>query len=175
MRPSQMRPMRLSKLIPVFDLLLTRLSSFYRKLFTQTVLVAMTIYIFTIFGWREFGRNYTSTWFTVIITIIICVGSTGATSAAPHVSCACCWFFFFFVFPSFFFSLVFPLHSQLMPIDFPIVKYHVGISPTFSTHSWLYFVHCAVNGLKRFRIVFWWTDTRAFYTTLRWSSLADSL
>lgn len=45
-------------MVPEFELLLERLSSFYRKLLTQTILLAMIIYIFTVFGCREFRENY---------------------------------------------------------------------------------------------------------------------
>lgn len=59
---TQLRPLRLARMVPEFELLLARLSSFYRKLFTQTVLLAMIIYIFTVFGCRQFGKNYKGMW-----------------------------------------------------------------------------------------------------------------
>lgn len=49
-------------MVPEFELLLARLSSFYRKLLTQTILLAMIIYIFTVFGCREFSENYKGMW-----------------------------------------------------------------------------------------------------------------
>lgn len=54
----QLRPLRLGKIVPAFDLLLTRMQHLFSVLSGQTIIFFMAIYIFVMLGCKQFGHDY---------------------------------------------------------------------------------------------------------------------
>lgn len=59
----QLRPLRLCKVVPAFDLIMKRVRHLFSVLLNQTIIVCIFIYIFVVFGCRTFGLNYVGKWF----------------------------------------------------------------------------------------------------------------
>ncbi|KAJ6641281.1 Sodium channel protein PaFPC1 [Pseudolycoriella hygida] len=53
-----LRPLRLGKVVPAFDLILTRMHHLFSVVKGQTFILFMAIYIFVVFGRREFGEDF---------------------------------------------------------------------------------------------------------------------
>ncbi|XP_055311841.1 sodium channel protein para-like [Sitodiplosis mosellana] len=53
-----LRPLRLGKIVPAFELLLRRVRYLFSVLRNQTIVLCMFIYIFVVFGCRTFGKSY---------------------------------------------------------------------------------------------------------------------
>ncbi|XP_031630611.1 sodium channel protein para-like [Contarinia nasturtii] len=53
-----LRPLRLGKIVPAFDLLMKRVRHLFSVLRNQTIILCIFIYIFVVFGCRTFAKNY---------------------------------------------------------------------------------------------------------------------
>lgn len=54
----QLRPLRLGRNVPAFDLLLTRMQHIFSAVSGQTIIFFMAIYIFVVFGCHQFGPDF---------------------------------------------------------------------------------------------------------------------
>lgn len=54
----KLRPLRLAKIVPAFDLLMKRVHHLFSAVGNQTIIVCIFIYIFALFGCRAFGLQY---------------------------------------------------------------------------------------------------------------------
>lgn len=54
----QLRPLRLGKVLPSFDLILHRFRLLFTRASSQTIFVCIIIFIFTVYGTRHYGLGY---------------------------------------------------------------------------------------------------------------------
>lgn len=54
----KLRPLRLAKIVPAFDLVMKRVHHLFSAVGNQTAILCIFIYIFTLFGCRTFGLQY---------------------------------------------------------------------------------------------------------------------